>query len=317
MEMDQQKVRQNAYRITNQEGKVALRVRVPGGHLKAEYLSILEEIAQDYGNGTLHITSRQGFEIPELDWENIELINKKISPLLKGLKEELGVKIVDIEAGYPAAGTRNIIACIGDRVCRLSHCDATEFAQEIERAIYPDHRNLKVGISGCANDCMKVHLQDFGIIAMIKPLYIEERCIDCDRCVEVCRDRARAALSYQGPNLRLDNQRCIGCGECISECPTGAWRGEGPYYKLLIMGRTGKKNPRLASTFLKWTTKEVIIQILNNAYQYIDKHIDSAKSKEYISYIVDRTGYPLFKEELLQNVELNSEAQLTKHINFK
>jgi len=88
-----------------------------------------------------------------------------------------------------------------------------------------------------------------------------------------------------------DHAKCIGCGECICKCPTGAWsRSHTKYYKLVIMGRTGKKNPRLAQDFIKWVDEESIIKIIKNTYSYIEKYMDNNApgGKEHIGYIVDR-----------------------------
>ena len=64
MDINTKKIKKNAFRVTKERGITASRVRVPGGHLDAQFLSMIQEIAQTYGNGTVHLTSRQGFEIP-------------------------------------------------------------------------------------------------------------------------------------------------------------------------------------------------------------------------------------------------------------
>ena len=46
------------------------------------------------------------------------------------------------------------------------------------------------------------------------------------------------------------------------------------YYRLAIMGRTGKKNPRLAEDFLLWVDEDSIIKIILNTYRYVEKYID-------------------------------------------
>ena len=58
MDMNTKALKKNAFRVTKQRGVTASRIRVPGGHLEAKYLSVLQEIAEKYGNGTVHITSR-------------------------------------------------------------------------------------------------------------------------------------------------------------------------------------------------------------------------------------------------------------------
>ena len=51
MDINTKKLKKNAFRITKTRGITASRVRVPGGHLKAEYLGLIQEIADTYGNG--------------------------------------------------------------------------------------------------------------------------------------------------------------------------------------------------------------------------------------------------------------------------
>ena len=47
-----------------------------------------------------------------------------------------------------------------------------------------------------------------------------------------------------------DHDKCIGCGECVLNCPTSAWtRDDKKYYRLAIMGRTGKKKSKISRRF--------------------------------------------------------------------
>jgi anaerobic sulfite reductase subunit C len=316
MSFDTKRITKNAYRITKNREVTALRIRVPGGHIEAEYVNLIKEIAEEYGNGTVHLTTRQGFEVPGIPFSKIEEINEKIEPILEGLEENIGVEIEDSKEGYPAAGTRNVSACIGNRVCRYANCDTTRLAQDIEQRIFPNDYHVKIAVSGCPNDCIKGHMQDFGILGMEEPIYHQERCIGCQACVDNCRQRVTGALSYSRAQVKRDEDRCIGCGECILQCPTNAWKRGGKYYKVVIMGRTGKKNPRLAQPFLKWATEKVVLQVVTNVYDYIDEYIDDSLAKEHVGYIVDRTGYPLFKEEILGDIELNDDCRVADHIQF-
>ena len=43
------------------------------------------KIAEKYGNGTVHLTTRQGFEIPGIDMNKIDEINNLIQPIIEGL----------------------------------------------------------------------------------------------------------------------------------------------------------------------------------------------------------------------------------------
>jgi anaerobic sulfite reductase subunit C len=307
------KVIKNAYRITKDRGKTALRIRVPGGHIETKWFTLINEIAQKYGNGTTHISTRQGFELPGIDFDKIPEINKMIRPLI----EWLGLNLEVTDTGYPAAGTRNISACIGSRVCPFGNDDTTTFAQELERAVYPNDLHFKIAITGCPNDCIKAVMNDFGIICTVEPVYDESRCISCGACVDNCAKNVTHALTMQDFSVVRDPEACIGCGECIRKCPTEAMtRSKTKSYRMVILGRTGKKNPRIARTFIKWGDKESLIKIIQNTYEFVNRHIDRSQDKEHIGYIVDRVGYQTFKEEVLKDVRLNDKALVAEHIDW-
>lgn len=84
------------------------------------------------------------------------------------------------------------------------------------------------------------------------------------------------------------------------------------------MGRTGKKNPRLAQDFITWVDEESIIKIILNTYDYIEEYIDKEAplGKEHIGYIVDRTGYQEFKKWALKDVKLGPKAVVADYINW-
>lgn len=310
MDINTKLLQKNAYRVTKNRGITAIRIRVPGGHLKSKYLNILQEVADKYGNGSLHITTRQGFEIPGIDMKNIPEVNKLIQPIIEGLDINQEIK----DGGYPAAGTRNVTACIGNQVCPFGNYNTTEFAKKIEDAIFPNDLHVKVALTGCQNDCMKVRTHDFGILGMTEPQYEYYRCIGCRACVDNCTKRAGDALRFENFKVVRDHDKCIGCGECINKCPTGAWtRSKEKYYKLVIMGRTGKLDPRLAMDFIKWVDEESIIKIIVKSYDYVREYIDkdAPGGKEHVGYIVDRTGLKVFKDYVLEDIQLGEKAELS------
>ena len=114
-----------------------------------------------------------------------------------------------------------------------------------------------------------------------------------------------------------DTAKCVGCGVCVHYCPTRAWtRSKERYFRLVLLGRTGKKNPRLAEDFIKWCDEESIFKMVKNAYAYIEEYIDpnAVEHKEHIGYIVDRTGFEKFKEYILNGVNLGPKAEVAEAV---
>lgn len=122
-----------------------------------------------------------------------------------------------------------------------------------------------------------------------------------------CQRKSVGALSNVNFRPVRNEEKCLGCGECVLACPNMAWtRSEKKYYKLTILGRTGKKNPRMGEDPDKWIIEESIIKIVTNTYAYVREYIDPTApgGKEHIGYIVDRTGFEEFQKWALKDVTL-------------
>lgn len=303
------KMKKNAFRYSKVRGETASRVRIPGGVIDSKSLGRVVEIAEKYGKGVIDITNRQGIEIPGIKFEDMDAVNKEIQLVIDSL--HINQEIPD--TGYASSGTRNVEACPGARLCPFGCYDTTAFAQKMENTIFPNDRHVKIAFTGCSNDCAKVRLADFGIIGMTEPQYDPDRCVSCGQCVDYCQRRSVGALSMVNNKIVRDTAKCVGCGVCVHYCPTRAWtRSKERYFRLVLLGRTGKKNPRLAEDFIKWCDEESILKMVKNAYAYIEEYIDpnAVEHKEHIGYIVDRTGFEKFKEYIMDGVELGTKAEV-------
>ena len=218
-DLNTKKVMKNAFRINKTKYKTALRVRVPGGLINPECLMIVSEISSKYGDGQIHMTTRQGFEILGIDMENMPEVNKMAQPLI----EKLGINQSEKGTGYGAAGTRNISACIGNKVCPKAQYNTTEFARRIEKVVFPHDLHFKIALTGCPNDCIKARMHDFGIIGTCLPEYEMDRCVTCGACVKKCKKLSVNALKIENNKIVRDENKCIGCGECVINCPMSAW----------------------------------------------------------------------------------------------
>ncbi|MDC7288135.1 sulfite reductase subunit C [Blautia schinkii] len=316
MDINTKKLKKNAFRVTKVRGFTASRIRVPGGHMDAKYLSLLQEIAETYGNGKIHITNRQGFEIPGIPYEKMPEVNEKLQPIIEGLNINQEIP----GTGYSASGTRNIIACIGNRVCPFACYDTTAFAQRIEKAVFPNDLHFKIALTGCPNDCAKVRMHDFGILGMTLPRFEPDRCVNCGACVKACRQKSVEALQTVNYRPVRNEEKCIGCGECVINCPTRAWtRSDKKYYRLTLFGRSGKRNPRLGEDFIKWADEDSIVKIILNTYDYVKHYINpqAPGGKEHIGYIVDRTGFEEYRKWALKDVVLPEIAEVSTPVYWK
>ena len=117
-DIDIKKLRINCFRQSKVAGEFMLQLRVPGSLIEAKYLQIVQDIAQNWGNGTFHIGMRQTLNIPGIKYENIEEVNKYIKNYIHDIEVEMCDVDMDVnEHGYPTIGARNIMSCIGN-----SHC---------------------------------------------------------------------------------------------------------------------------------------------------------------------------------------------------
>ena len=304
------KIIKNAFRISKVRDETAVRLRVPGGHLEAKYLDVIKELSQRFGNGTVHLTTRQGYEIPGVKLSDIEKVREFMWQMIYEIEKDSNVILDEPQKGYPSSGTRNICACIGNRVCQFANSDTTLLAQKIEAAIYPNNYHLKVAVSGCPNDCIKAHMHDIGIIAGVVPEYDKEACILCEACLDNCKERVTNALRVENYQIIRDEDYCIKCGECILKCPTrAAYRGK-TLYRIIVGGRTGKRNPRLAATFIEDASEDAVLALCKNVYFFIARYIDPKPPKELMGYIIDRAGFDKFVQEVTKGVILNPEAKL-------
>ena len=87
-----------------QKGYGSLRLAVIGGNLTAENIKKVAEVAEKYGRGYVHMTSRQGIEIPFIKVEE-----------LAEVKEELAKG--GVGTGVCGPRVRTITACQGSEVC--------------------------------------------------------------------------------------------------------------------------------------------------------------------------------------------------------
>lgn len=135
----------------------SVRIGVVGGHLDAVQLKTIGELAERFAQGEVHLTTRQGVEIPHVPYENLE-------PMRKAL-ENSGLRLA-------SAGkcVRGIVACPGT-YCKFGQFDTQKLAVRLH-AKFGGRGNLphkfKISIAGCRHGCTKPQENDLGILGTAK-----------------------------------------------------------------------------------------------------------------------------------------------------
>ena len=223
-DINTKKLKKNAFRYSKVRGETASRIRIPGGVINAGSMAKIAEVAEKYGNGTIFVTNRQGVELPGIALEDMDAVNKMIQSII----DDSGVNQEERDKGYPASGTRNVVACPGQRLCPFGCYDTTALARKMDKMIFPSHLHVKIAFTGCSNDCGKVRMDDFGFIGMTEPQYDPDRCVSCEQCIkrqsgagyrQVHRMRCMRRLL---PDPRLDKEQ----GALFPRCHHGTHRQE-------------------------------------------------------------------------------------------
>jgi len=142
-----------------ENGTYMLRVRFPAGGVPARQLRRLGEVAGKFGNGQLHVTTRQEFQIHRVPLDSI-------IPALRALAQ----------AGLSTKGgggntVRNVTACVDSGVCRDEIFDVTPYAVALTERLLADPlslqlpRKYKIAFAACAQDCAGATINDLGFIA--------------------------------------------------------------------------------------------------------------------------------------------------------
>lgn len=270
-----------------QKDHFSLRLRVVGGRLTSSQLKKIYEVANKYGKGYVHLTARQGVEIPFIKLQDIEAVKKELS--------EAG-----LEPGACGPRVRTITACQGSSICPNGIIDTTELANECDKRYYAQElpHKFKIGITGCGNNCLKAEENDLGIKGAIKPEWEENSCTFCGLCQAVCPAKA-IQIDENNKKIILDRNKCTYCGRCVKSCPTNSWKGK-PGYLLYFGGMFGN-NIALGKQILPLLfSKEEIHKIIQATLDFYKKY---GKQGERFRNTLERVGWDIFKKELEKAIE--------------
>ncbi|MEO7034444.1 MAG: nitrite/sulfite reductase, partial [Polyangiaceae bacterium] len=136
------------------------RIKIPYGKLSAEQLDTMSELAEEYSDQILHITTRQDIQLHFIHIEDTPDLMRRLAATGLTTREACGNTV------------RNVTACPYAGVCNTESFDVVPYADAATFFLlgHPDTqdfgRKFKVAFSGCKDEpCGLTNLHDAGAIA--------------------------------------------------------------------------------------------------------------------------------------------------------
>ncbi len=137
-----------------------MRIKIPYGGVTPDQLDVIAELAEEYSDGILHVTTRQDVQLHYVHIDDTPDLMRRLASVGITTREACG------------NGVRNLTACPIAGVCHTEAFDTTAYAHALFRFLlgHPDcqdfGRKFKPAFSGCAGEaCGLVMMHDFGAIA--------------------------------------------------------------------------------------------------------------------------------------------------------
>lgn len=280
--IDYASLKKGGFMRQKQKGYFSLRLQVVGGNLTAENIRTVSEVAEKYGKGYVHMTSRQGIEIPFIHFDDIEEVRAKLA--------EGGVK-----PGVCGPRVRTVTACQGNAVCPSGCIDTYALAQELDEHYFGRDlpHKFKFGVTGCQNNCLKAEENDIGVKGGMTVTCNHDDCIQCGVCVKACRE---GALSMVDGKIEIDESKCNHCGRCVKSCPTEAWQGESGFI-VSFGGLFGNQIYKGETLLPIIRDKETLFRVTDAAIGYFEAH---ANPGERFRLMLKRLGEDEFRKVITE-----------------
>ncbi|MDR2422470.1 MAG: 4Fe-4S binding protein [Deltaproteobacteria bacterium] len=273
MAVDYKALKNGGFMRQRQKDHFSLRLKVVGGNLSADQLKTVAKVADAYGSGHVHLTSRQGLEIPFVKLKDIESVK---ADLAKG----------GVETGVCGARVRTVTACQGGEICPSGCVDTLSLAQEISKRYFGralPHK-FKFGVTGCQNNCLKAEENDLGVKGGYLISWQADECSFCGVCAKVCRLGAIRVLKTK---VTLNPKKCNNCGRCVKACPTDAWEGR-PGYLISFGGSFGNNIAKGRRLTPITSDRAAVLRASDAALDFFSAH---GQPGERFRITVDRVGW--------------------------
>lgn len=278
--VDYATLKKGGFMRQKQKNNFSLRLQVVGGNLTAENLKKIAEVAEKYGDGHVHLTSRQSVEIPFIKLDDVEEVKEELA---KG-----GCK-----PGVCGPRVRTVTACQGSEICPSGNIDTYDIAKKLNERYFGRElpHKFKFGVTGCQNNCLKAEENDVGIKGGLEVKWLQDKCINCGVCAKVCRVNA---ITITDGIIKVDYDKCNNCGRCVKSCPTDAWDST-PAYIVSFGGLFGNSIAKGETPLPLITNEDQLYRITDAAIQFFS---DYGNPSERFRFTIERVGKETFIKEM-------------------
>ncbi|VVB88769.1 Sulfite reductase, dissimilatory-type subunit beta [uncultured archaeon] len=279
--LDVATLKKSGYMKQRQKDLFVVRLRMPCGNVTCEQLAGITRIAKKYGTGYVHITTRQGIQIPNVDIHNLDPITKEL--------EDNGTP-----PGSCGPRVRNIISCPGNLECNYGIIDTYGMGGMLDKEFFGEDMPVKIkfAVTGCPNACAKPQENDLGVMGVLKPTIDVEACSGCATCTFMCPEKA---IVIEDDRAKIIWDKCNLCGACVGACPSDLISEEWKGYKIFVGGKIGK-HPKLGREFGDAKSAEETIAIFRKIINWSKQN---TKVGERFGDCIDRVGFEKFKAEII------------------
>jgi dissimilatory sulfite reductase (desulfoviridin) alpha/beta subunit len=281
-DVDYAALKKGGFMRQKQKDTFSMRLKVIGGQVNAEHLRKIGEVAEKYGKGYIHLTSRQGIEVPFIRLGDIEAVKKELAGA--------GVKV-----GVCGPRVRTVTACQGSEVCPSAAIETSRLAEELDERYFGRElpHKFKIGITGCKNNCLKAEENDLGIKGSIFPEWQRAACTFCGVCEAVCPPGV-VRVDKEKQDLSFKKEGCVYCGKCVKSCPANAWAGKNGYVLSFggMFGNDIKEGLRLLPIVFD---KDQLFKAADVAIHFYQTH---GNGGERMGKTLNRVGTADLKKEL-------------------
>ncbi|MGE4357095.1 MAG: 4Fe-4S binding protein [Candidatus Omnitrophota bacterium] len=312
-----QELKRWAYLRQRQKEFFCLRIKSSLGMLNSEQLIKLADVARNYGQGIVHLTPRQGIEIPYVHENN-----------LLSVREELEKVGLGISANGPRV--RTVVSCPGTRWCPWAWVDTLNLAEQIEKEFYGkeeieisswDYDTVKdleipeinrelletrlknkislphkfrISISGCTNSCARAQENEVGFCGQVMPEWNKDKCSFCRICEGICPTDA-IKIHPRKKEVELENSKCVYCGLCILNCPQGAWYAKLVGLAMYVGGKWGRF-PQFGKKIANFLDEKQVLIAIKKVLEF---YVKEAKKGERLANLLNRVGLDRIRQEVI------------------